>query len=266
MNFKGSLAVISGASRGIGKATALELARRGARVVLLARSAELLEKITLDISAAGGDAKAYAIDLADETAVVELGEKIIREIGTPDILINNAGAGRFLYLDETPEDEIQAMTALPYLAACYLTRAFLPAMRSNKKGVIVHLTSPAAFLPWAGATAYAGARWAVRGLHEALRADLFGSELHSMLVIPGKVASSYFDANANSEQRLPKIARWIRVLEPHEVAQAVICGIERRKNQVFLPLSLRLTYFLTWLCPGFVQWLTHATGYRRKAD
>ncbi|GAB4210023.1 MAG: SDR family oxidoreductase [Roseiflexaceae bacterium] len=204
MRIKGSTALIPGASSGIGAALARELARRGARVVLLARTAAALEALATEVRAAGGQADVFPVDLADPAAVEQIAPAILAQVGPPDLLINNAGVGRWLFLEETSAEEAAAMMAVPYFAALAVTRAFLPAMLARRKhGSIVFVNSPAALMPWPGATTYTGARWALRGLAEALRADLHGTRLRVTTVVPGKVSSSYFDNNPGSSSASP---------------------------------------------------------------
>jgi len=174
MKLKGKILVITGASSGIGAATARAAAREGARVVLLARSQGKLEDLAEEIRREGGQAWVYPVDLTDDQAVAEVAERITREVGTPDILVNNAGVGRWLATEETSAEEAVSMMAAPYFAAFFLTRAFLPDMLRRHTGTIVNMTSLASRIVWPGAVAYTAARWAMRGLTEALRADLSG--------------------------------------------------------------------------------------------
>ncbi|HSB37068.1 MAG TPA: SDR family oxidoreductase, partial [Thermoanaerobaculia bacterium] len=168
MDLRGRLAVVTGASSGIGAATARLLAREGARVVLVARTGGALEKISGEIRAAGGEATAVAADLGDAVAATGACERILREAGVPDLLVNNAGAGRWLFTEETPPGEAVAMMAAPYFAAFFATQTFLPGMLARGSGRIVNVNSPAAKLTWPGAAGYASARWALRGFTEAL--------------------------------------------------------------------------------------------------
>ncbi len=263
MHTKDALTVITGASSGLGLALAQQLAAQGARVVLLARTASALEEHSQAIRAAGGWAAWYAVDLTDAAAVAAVVEQIKREHGVPSILINNAGSGRFLALEETEPAEMQAMLAAPCFAAFYITRAMLPDMLKQRRGLIVNVTSPASRIPWPGATIYATARWAMRGFDSALRADLSRTPLRTMLVTPGKITSSYFDNNPGAEARIPWIARLVPSLSPADVATAVIVGIHNDRRAVTVPWQLRFFFRLHSLMPGLVEWLSSRTGWRR---
>jgi short-subunit dehydrogenase len=262
MKIQGALAVVSGASRGIGAALAKELAHRGARVVLLARSRGDLEKVAAEI---GKNVFTYPVDLSDAKATGQVVVKIINEVGVPDILVNNAGAGRFRCIDETEPEEAVQMMALPYFAAFYLTRAFLPSMLKKKSGHIVNLTSPAAIVPFAGATGYSTARWAMRGFTEALRGDLRGTGIRVALAMPGKVDSSYWQANDASEDRVPAISKLIPTLSEEKTARIIANGIHWNCREIVAPLLLQLFYVLYRLFPRTVSWMVQSTGWKHPA-
>jgi uncharacterized protein len=264
MNIEGRLVVVTGASSGIGAATARAIVvERPGGPLLLSREEERIEALADELRARGCRAHALPFDLADSKEIGRLAEAIRSQAGDPEILVNNAGAGRWLFLEDTQPDEIVAMTAVPYLAAACLTASFLPAMLRRREGHIVNMTSPACFLPWAGATAYSVARWAMRGLSEALAADLDGTGVDVSLVAPGKVASEYFEHNPGSEERIPGIARVYRTLAPEEAAKAVIFAIEGRRRLVVRPRLLQLTVWWSRHFPWMVAPLVRMTGARR---
>ncbi len=156
------LVLVTGASSGIGKATAELFAKRGGRVLLLARDRERLDATAREIAQRGGRAAIYPVDLSQADAVRATAERIKAEEGVPDILVNNAGAGRWLSLVETSLEEARQMIELPYLAAFYVTRMFLPEMIARGSGQIACVTSPASYLVWPQACAYIAARHALK--------------------------------------------------------------------------------------------------------
>ena len=264
MNLNDKIMVITGASSGIGAATARAAAQEGARVVLLARTQSKLESVAEDIRRSGKIAHVYAVDLTIADAVGEVAKRIASEVGTPDIIFNNAGAGKWLSVEETEPDEAIKMMASPYFAAFFVTRAFLPGMLKRNSGYIVNMTSAASRMAWPGATAYIAARWAMRGFTEGLRADLTGTGLRTMLVTFAKVASSYWENNPDSEERLPKAQSMVRILTPDEAAQAIINGIKRDKREVVAPFSLRCVFALNYLFPGMTRRMMCAGGNQKK--
>ncbi len=264
MNIQNSLALITGASSGIGAATAKALARDGARVIVLARTQAALERVAAEVRSSGGTACAYPVDLTDPDSVEQAAARLKTEVGVPDILVNSAGIGRWLYAEETAPREVIDMMAAPYFCAFFITRAFLPEMLARNSGHIVNINSPAAKLPWPGATAYAGARWALMGFTQALRADLYGTSIKVHSIVAGKVTSPYWEHNPGTLERAPTLARLIPDLTPDQVAHAVLTAIRRNRSDIIIPRLLRLFYTLHTIAPGLVERLVWRTGYRRQ--
>ncbi|MBI4916126.1 MAG: SDR family NAD(P)-dependent oxidoreductase [Acidobacteria bacterium] len=264
MELRDKLVVVTGASSGIGAATARAMARRGARVALLARSREPIERLAAEIGAAGGEARAVPVDLADPAAARDAAAAVVRDLGVPDVLFNNAGSGRWLATEETTPEEAAEMIALPYLAAFAMTRAFLPGMLARRSGAIVNMTSAVGFVGLPGATAYGAARWAMRGFTEMLRADLADTGIVVTLIAPGKVASPYFEHNPGSEAHIPGITRVYPTLTCDEVAAAVVRAVEHRRRVVVIPFLLRLTVLTHRVLPAPIEWLLRATGWNRS--
>jgi short-subunit dehydrogenase len=263
VNVNGRLTLITGASSGVGAAAAKAFARRGGRVLLVARTKSALEQVAAEISAAGGEAHVYPADVSDRSDVERLARTINEDVGTPDILVNNAGSGRWLFVEETDPADVAPMMAVPYFAAFYVTRAFLPDMLRRRSGHIVNMTSPAAYMPWPGATAYTATRWAMRGFNAALRADLKGTGIGVTLVSPGKVSSAYFANNPGSEERIPSISRFYGTLTSEQVGAAIVRAVEREQREVIMPLTLRLTVMLHNVLPRPIDWMVVKTGWHR---
>ena len=249
------LAVVSGASSGIGAATSAALAGAGWRVVLVARGREALDAAAQRAASAGGQAVPLVADASDAAQVTALAERVTAEHGAPDLVVNSAGLGRWLYVHETGPEEAEQMFDAPFRAAWNLTRAFLPGMLRRGTGHLVHVGSPAAYLTWPGATAYAASRWALRGLNAALHADLAGSGVHSSHVVFGKVSSGYFTNNPGTEQWIPKVAAIIPTLTPEQCAAILMDVVRRPRREVFEPFMLRAFLWADWLLPGLVRLL-----------
>jgi short-subunit dehydrogenase len=247
------LVLVTGASSGIGEATAKRYAASGARVLLLARTAERLGRVAEDIRREGGTATAFPVDLSDAKAIDEVSARIAREAGTPDILINNAGAGRWLPLIETTPEEALAMIEVPYLAAFNLTRAFLPQMLARRSGTIACITSPASYLTWPNACAYTAARHALAGFTEALRSEVKGTGVSVTLVVLGPVESPYWEHNPGSREHVPAVNPiLVPTLSVEDAARAIVDGTERRRRVVVKPAIFRALFLLNALAPGLV--------------
>ena len=262
MRLEGKLVFVSGASSGIGAASARALARKGARVILIARNQGKLEHLAIEIRDNGGKAHVYPGDLADVKAVDALKAAIETDLGTPDVLVHCAGMGRWLFTEETSPEEMQQMMAVPYFATFYPTRAFLPAMLERGSGHIVIVNSPASYQPWAGATGYTAARWALRGFCEALRVDLSGTGIKVTSIVPAYVDSPYFDNNTGVRERFPTINRIVPDLSTEDVANGIVRGIELERGEVIMPLMLRVLLIFQRLFPRLTRWVIIKTGYK----
>jgi short-subunit dehydrogenase len=246
----GALAVVTGASSGIGEATARALAARGSHVVLLARNLDRLNAVAGDIRSQGNKAEAYPVDMADAKAVSSVAQRLTNLHGSPHIVINNAGVGRWLSILETGAEEAAQMMAVPYLAAFNITRELLPGMLARRSGHIFNVTSVAARLAWPGAVAYTAARAAMEGFTNALRADLHGTGLGVTLAMFGTVETPYWDHNPGSRARLPKRAAWMPALSPQTVASKIVSAIENGSRSVVAPAMFRLIFLINRLFPA----------------
>ena len=265
MDLAGKQVVVTGASSGIGAAIARELASRGAHLTLVARGREAMETLAGEITAAGGEQP--RVEPADLSSVAEtdaLAERLLADGDPPDVLVNNAGAGRWLAVDETPAGEAAAMVTLPYLAAFELTRALLPAMIERGSGRVVCMTSLAGFTQIPGATGYAVARWAMRAFANQLRADLAGTGVGVTLIAPAEVDSPYFDNNPGARERIPRASILLggACSEP-TVARATASAIGRERKQVIVPLRAAAMFRLT--PRPLLDLLVRRTGWRRAA-
>jgi len=259
------VAVVTGASSGIGAATARLLGTRGWSVALVARRADRLADVARDVESAGGRALVAAIDAADGVAVDAMATRVVTELGPPDAVVNSAGAGVWRWMEDTSHEELDRLLGAPFRAAWSTTRAFLPGMIERGSGVIVHVGSPASVAPWPGATGYTTSRWALRGLHEALRQDLAGTGVASCHVLFGEVESGYFEANPDTREHIPRVGRLIGVITPERAARTLVRVIERPRAQVFDPPMLIAMQVANRISPRLVALLARRTGRQRGA-
>jgi NADP-dependent 3-hydroxy acid dehydrogenase YdfG len=248
----GKLAVVTGASSGIGAETAVALGYAGWQVVMVARGKPALEAVAQRIIDSKGFARIEVCDAANSDAVSRMATRTATDLGTPDLVVNCAGAGRWLYAHETPPKEADDMFGAPFKAAWNTTTAFLPGMLARNSGHLIHVGSPVSRIVWPGCTAYAAARWALRGLNESLNADLAGTGVHSSHVVFGKVLSGYFTNNPGTEEWLPRVAAIIPTLTPADCAQHILDVVHAPSKEPVFPMMLRLFYLSERLFP----WLT----------
>ncbi len=256
------LVLITGASSGIGAATAKRFGAAGAHVLLLARNEERLARSVAAVRESGGTAAAFAVDLQDTNATLAVAERIEIEIGTPDLLINNAGAGQWLPLLDTSPEQAAEMMAVPYLAAFNLTRKLAPAMVARGSGGICFITSPASYLAWPNASAYIAARRAVAGLAEALQSELKPSGVSVTLVVFGAVDTAYWEHNPESLQNVPKAnPKLFPALTPEDAAGVIFDGLAAKMRTIVKPSIYRAVFVLNALFPKTV-----ASRLRRAAQ
>lgn len=256
--------LITGASSGIGAATAKEFAKAGSLVLLVARNKTKLKTVVDEISEAGGKAKYFIADVSDYNAVQQLAEKVRSEVGTPDILLNNAGQGIWKFITETEYKEVSEMMAVPYFASFYMTKAFLSDMQKRNSGHIVNMTSYAGFIAFSGAAAYIAARTAMIGFHNALTADLYGTNIKTSLAYFAKVKSDYWKNNPGSEERLPTSQSLIPVISTEKAAKAIVKGVQKGKRKITTPFMIFVMNFLIRYTPGITRLIINKTGYKKK--
>jgi short-subunit dehydrogenase len=248
VELKNKTILVTGASSGIGAETAQVMGAEGNTILLLARQEEKLRTVADNVRERGGMAYFYPVDLSRPDDIEKVSAKIKQEVGIPDVIINNAGAGRWLNILETSPEQAQQMITLPYLAAFYISRSFIKEMKERGSGHIVNLTSDASFLPKANAIAYSASRYALRGFSEALRADLLGTGVNVSLAVFGKVTSTYWENNPGSEERIPDPTPFMPTLTTTEVAHYLVDMIENNRRVLIQPMIFRLLFwaFRNW--------------------
>ncbi len=245
------LAVVTGASSGIGAATARVLVASGWTVVLVARREARLRELQVQLDAFGaGHAVVEPLDGSDPEAVAAMAERVRARFGVPGAIVNSAGAGVWRWPEDTPPAEMERMLDAPFRSAYHVTSAFLPGLLAQRAGVIVHVGSPASITPWPGATGYAISRWALRGYHEALRQDLHGTGVHSSHVLFGEVTSEYFVANPDSYEHIPGLGKLIPAITPLQAAEVIVRTIHAPRDEVLYPRTLAMLALAGRFAPG----------------
>jgi NAD(P)-dependent dehydrogenase (short-subunit alcohol dehydrogenase family) len=207
---EGRTAIVTGASRGIGAATAAALAGLGARVVRVAR--------TLAPRSAE-DGEDVPCDLTDPKALAKLAAGLLARHGIPDIVVSNAGTFVPKLLEFTSDADIDQQLAVNLRAAFGVARAFLPSMVRARRGLFIHVGSVADHVGFPGNAAYAASKYGLRGLHESLAAECRGSGVRLALVSPGPTDTDVWTpVDPDSRPDLPNRAQMLR---PEDVAEAI---------------------------------------------
>jgi short-subunit dehydrogenase len=244
----GATALVTGASSGIGASLARVLADGGARVALAARRADRLEAVARSLPA--GRSAVFPCDVRDATALVDLVDAVETRLGPVDLLVNNAGVGRYLsFLDTTPND-VAAIFETNLYAALHLTRAVLPGMLARRRGHVVNVASIAARIGSRNHTVYCASKFGLAGFSESLAYELDGTGVGVTLVNPGIIATEFFDHA--SFGGFPARARK-RAIAPERVASAVVRAVERGSFEVTVPSSYAIGTMLKTVAPGFFR-------------
>ncbi|MGB7872375.1 MAG: SDR family oxidoreductase [Mycobacterium sp.] len=227
MTIDGKVVAVTGASSGIGEATASLLAERGAKVVLGARNPDRLDVVTARISAAGGEAVTKATDVSSRGDLMEFVSLAIATYGQLDVLVSNAGIMPVSPFDELRVDDWEAMVDVNLKGVLFGIAAALPVFRRQGYGHFVNVASTAAFRVTPGQSVYAGTKMAVRAVSEGLRQEA-GENLRVTIISPGMTSTNFADsiadpvARAELEQRRDVIA-----MPPAAVARAIAFAIEQ---------------------------------------
>ena len=221
------VAVVTGASSGIGAATAASLAAAGYHVVLAARRAGRLEEAAARARAAGGSAQAEVLDVTDTAAVAAFAQSLER----CDVLVNNAGGafGMEYVADADPADW-QAMFEVNVLGSLHLTKALLPRLIASGDGVVVMLTSTAAFINYEGGAGYSAAKHAQHAMAETLRLELCGQPVRVVEIAPGMVRTDEFAVNRfrGDADKAAAVYRGVREpLTADDIADAITWAVTR---------------------------------------
>ena len=185
----GRVAVVTGASKGLGKQMAESLAEAGATVALVARSGELLESVRAEITAHGGEAYVFIGDVSVEADVASLASEVHRQAGVPDILINNAGINIRKPLHEYTLEEWRCVMSTNVDGPFLCTRAFVPGMIEKKFGRIINVASTMAHVSLPQRAAYCGSKFAVLGMTKALALELAPYNITANAISPGPFAT-----------------------------------------------------------------------------
>jgi short-subunit dehydrogenase len=201
----GARILITGASRGIGEAAALELARRGARLAIAARGVDDLERVSSAVKAAGGaPAVVIPTDVSKEDGVMAMVAAAEKALGGLDVLVNNAGIGFHAAVAEIDPADLRHVFEVNVMAPHIATRAALPGMLERRRGHIVNVGSVASHISAAYLGGYSSTKFALKALTDALRVELQGSGVHVTLICPGPIATEFVKgAKGNPRGRVP---------------------------------------------------------------
>jgi short-subunit dehydrogenase len=229
----GTRALVTGASRGIGRATAQALAARGARVGLVARGEEDLADLAAQLP---GEPIALASDVSQREAIAEAVQRFVDEAGGLELLVANAGLAHYGPFFDQPIEHAEEMVAVNVLGTIYTVHAALGHMRDRARGHIVVVSSGAGLRAFPWGAVYGATKAADRGFAEALRHELSGTGVSVTTVYPGEVES---DLHSHQRDRLPDWRRDENTIPAEDVAEAIVDAVEADRREVHVPPAVR---------------------------
>lgn len=241
-------AIVTGASAGIGRATAIEFGRRGYGVALAARRSERLMALAEEIARAGGLALPIVADVTVEADRERLVEDALTRFGRIDVLVNNAGAGFTGTIEETSPEIMRELFELNYMSAFELTRVVLPVMRRQRSGHIVNVASVVGKMAFPLHGAYAASKFAMVAMTEALRGELAGSGITASVVLPASTRTEFFEVQRARSPRHDTVRAPMQSAE--HVARAIVASVRRPRPEVNPMPPLRLAYGLNAFFPA----------------
>jgi NADP-dependent 3-hydroxy acid dehydrogenase YdfG len=258
---EGSVVVVTGASSGVGRACARELGRRGARVALLARGADGLEAARREVDELGGQARTFALDVADAAAVEEAATAVEADLGPIDVWINNAMVSVLAPIAQLTPDEIRRVTEVTYLGTVHGTLAALRRMTERDRGVIVQVGSALAYRAIPLQAAYCAAKHAIEGFTESLRCELLhdGSGVRVTMVQLPALNTPQFSVVRTSLSRHPQPVP--PIFQPEVAARAVVHAAEHPRRELWVGWPTVKALLATKVAPGLGDRYLARTGY-----
>jgi NADP-dependent 3-hydroxy acid dehydrogenase YdfG len=223
----GKVAIVTGASSGIGAATALALAAEGAAVVITARREDRLHALAQRIEQSGGKVLPLKVDVTDEAQARQMIERTKTEFGRADILVNNAGVMLLGPIGGADTEDWRRMVNTNILGLMYCTHAALPLMEQQGSGHIVNISSVAGRTARAGAAVYNATKWAVGGFSEALRQEVYKHNIRVTIIEPGAVATELLE-HITVPQVKADMQQWVgslAALTSEDIAAAIVYAV-----------------------------------------
>jgi short-subunit dehydrogenase len=256
--------IITGASSGIGAATASRLARQGYRLSLAARRLERLEGLAAQVQALGGEALALQVDVCQHEDILRMVQATLERWGRIDVLINNAGVGNEPQFAKMSTEEIERRIHTNLIAVIECAQAVLPVMLSQKAGHIINISSIAGLVATPGSELYCASKFGVIGFTDALHRDLLGTGVRVSAFCPGFTPSEISPILQAHAEGKPD-ARYVPGLMPVSyVADQIARLVRRPRLRVIVPKSWRVLVWLAYLFPWLVDLLAPQFKLRGK--
>ncbi|MCV0373796.1 MAG: SDR family oxidoreductase [Nitrosarchaeum sp.] len=235
MDFKNKVVLITGASSGIGKQTAIEFAKKGSQVILVARRKPKLEQVEKELEKFNVPVMIHQCDVSDKSQVLTMSRAVLDKFDSVDVLVNNAGFAIFGTVSDLTVEDIESQMATNYLGMIYCTKNFLPSMIKKKSGHIVNVASVAASFGLPGIAPYCASKFAMLGFSEGLKHELKGTGIGITVVSPIMVRTDFFDHP--SFKKIPKYSP--TSLSANTVAKAILKAANSPRLEIIVPSVVR---------------------------
>lgn len=249
MDFKNKVILITGASSGIGKQTAIEFAKKGANLVLLARRKDKLELVAKELEKFHTTILVCQCDVSNKDQVKEMSKTVLEKFDTIDILVNNAGFAIYGTVTSLSIEEIESQMETNYFGMIYCIKNFLPSMIEKKSGHIVNVASVAASFGLPGIASYCASKFAMLGFSEGLKHELKDTGIGITVVSPIMVRTDFFDHP--SFEKMPKYSS--TSLNSKTVANTIIKAANSPRLEIIVPSIVRGAVWMKNTFPYFIN-------------
>ena len=261
MDFKNKVVLITGASSGIGKQTAIEFAKLGSNIILVARTKNKLEQVENQLKQFNVTTLVCPCDVSKKEQVENMSKIVLKKFNSVDILINNAGFAIYGSVFDLSIDEIESQMETNYFGMIYCTKLFLPLMIKQKTGHIVNVASVAASFGLPGIASYCASKFAMLGFSEGLKHELSGTGVGITVVSPIMVKTEFFDHP--SFEKMPKYSP--TSLNPKTVAKAIVKAANSSRLEIITPSVVRVAVWLKHTFPYFINPLM-GKSFKKQLD
>jgi NADP-dependent 3-hydroxy acid dehydrogenase YdfG len=259
----GKVVIVTGASAGIGEATARAFAMAGAKVVLAARRAERLERLAEEIRSAGGSALPVPTDLTDIGQIQNLVQTTLTAYGRIDVLANIAGWGRYDWLEELSSEDLRMQYEVNVIGLAELTRQVLPVMKAQRSGHILNMSSYASKIATPPLTVYASTKYAVEGLTDGLRRELIPWGIRVTRIHPSGVKGTEFNKKAKQDGGITFQSFPIGQITREKLSQEMVKLVEKPRRALFVSRLYDVPVVLNMFFPDLVDFIS-STWVRLK--
>ena len=249
MDFKNKIILITGASSGIGKETAMEFAKLGANIILVARKKDKLEQVANELKKFNVSTLICQCDISKKDQVKEMSKTVLEKFESVDVLVNNAGFAIYGSVSDLTVDEIESQMETNYFGMIYCIKNFLPSMLKKKSGHIVNVASVAASFGLPGIASYCASKFAMLGFSEGLKHELKNTGVGITVVSPIMVRTNFFDHP--SFENMPKFSP--TSLSSETVAKAILKAANSPRLEIIVPSVVRGAVWMKNTFPYFIN-------------